>query len=141
MIDDATRAIIRRMLLKHEGEVLHPYVDTRGKITIGVGRNLTDRGITTSESRTMLEHDIEVAIADVARAVPWSTQLSTPAQLVLVDIDFNAGVLGLLGFRRLLAALQRGDRATAAAEVLDSALAPRRARDLAAMLKDDTVTV
>ncbi|NBW16869.1 MAG: lysozyme, partial [Caulobacteraceae bacterium] len=40
------RAALIRQIRLHEGERLKPYRCTAGKLTIGVGRNLDDRGIT-----------------------------------------------------------------------------------------------
>jgi len=34
-------------IIKHEVMVLEPYVDSVGKTTIGIGRNLDDKGITS----------------------------------------------------------------------------------------------
>jgi lysozyme len=36
-------------LIEHEGMVLHVYKDSLGIDTIGIGRNLEDRGITKDE--------------------------------------------------------------------------------------------
>ena len=55
---DALRSELRR----DEGVRLKPYRDTVGKITIGVGRNLTDVGITPDEADVLLDHDIAAAI-------------------------------------------------------------------------------
>ena len=38
-----------KMVAKHEGMVLEPYRDSLGISTIGIGRNLEDRGITDTE--------------------------------------------------------------------------------------------
>ena len=38
-----------KMVAKHEGMVLEPYKDSLGISTIGIGRNLEDRGITDTE--------------------------------------------------------------------------------------------
>jgi Phage-related lysozyme (muraminidase) len=37
-------------LIDHEGLKLEPYECTAGKLTIGVGRNLEDRGISVDEA-------------------------------------------------------------------------------------------
>ncbi len=43
------RARLEKQLRADEGERLKPYRCTAGKLTIGVGRNLDDRGITKED--------------------------------------------------------------------------------------------
>lgn len=45
-------------LVRDEGLRLHPYIDSVGKLTIGVGRNLTDMGISQAETEMLLSNDI-----------------------------------------------------------------------------------
>lgn len=49
----------------HEGLRLKPYRCTAGKLSIGYGRNLEDRGISEEEARQMLERDLREAVAVV----------------------------------------------------------------------------
>ena len=56
---------LERLLIYHEGLRLGVYRCPAGKLTIGVGRNLEDRGITEEEAYYLLRNDI----ADVAAAV------------------------------------------------------------------------
>ncbi len=50
---------IKAQLVRHEGLRLKPYRCTAGKLTIGIGRNLDDRGISQKEAYAMLERDIQ----------------------------------------------------------------------------------
>ena len=50
---------IKAQLVRHEGLKLKPYRCTAGKLTIGIGRNLDDRGISQKEAYAMLERDIQ----------------------------------------------------------------------------------
>src|SRR5438045_2840681 len=43
------------------------YQDTRGKITGGVGRNLTDRGFNDDEIDLMLQNDVRGVLRDLDR--------------------------------------------------------------------------
>ena len=52
----------RRLIKAHEGVRLTPYIYTVGKCTIGVGRNLTDRGLTTEEVELLFETDFKLAM-------------------------------------------------------------------------------
>jgi lysozyme len=63
------RALLLVELERDEGRRLRPYVDTAGKVTIGVGRNLTDVGITDDDCDRMLAEDIARAEADLDRTL------------------------------------------------------------------------
>ncbi|RRS07652.1 glycoside hydrolase [Pseudoalteromonas sp. J010] len=118
---------------KHEGFRRFPYLCTAGKLTIGYGRNLDDSGINEDEAESLLASDVENAKAAVSRRI--NTQHCNEARIaVLVNMAFNLGVTGLLNFRRMLQAVEKGDFETAALEMLDSRWAkqvPIRAQELA----------
>ena len=129
-------AMIRQLRL-HEGERLKPYRDTVGKLTIGVGRNLDDRGITAEESAQLLANDIAEMEREVLRALPWVARLEEVRQRVLVDMAFNMGIVGLLNFKRTLAAIEAEEFERAATMMLDSKWAGQvgqRAERLARMM-------
>lgn len=130
------RDALRTQLLAHEGLRLFPYVDAVGKITIGIGRNLTDRGISDAEAKQFLGADINNAILDLT-VFPWFPDLDTVRQRALVDLCFNIGLPRLRGFVKMLAACERQEWDHAARELLDSTYAEqvgKRARTLARML-------
>jgi len=104
---------------RDEGLRLKPYVDSVGKITIGRGRNLTDRGISVVEAEFLFQHDLIGAITD-ARRFPWFDTLHPVRQAVVVNMLFNLGASRFRPFVKLIAALDRGDYDQAAAEMLDS---------------------
>jgi lysozyme len=114
------RAVLVRQLRLHEGERLRPYRCTAGKLTIGVGRNLEDRGITAEESAHLLLNDVRAVEQSLAKALPWFTQLDDVRQRVLLDMAFNLGTQGLLEFRRTLEAVRTGRYQQAAAMMLES---------------------
>ncbi len=112
-------ALVRQLRL-HEGERLKPYRCTAGKLTIGVGRNLEDRGITAQESAYLLGNDITSTQAALLKALPWVGQLDDVRQRVVIDMAFNMGLGTLLTFKNTLAAIQRGEYQRGAAMMLDS---------------------
>ena len=112
-------AMVRQLRL-HEGERLKPYRDTVGKLTIGVGRNLDDRGITREESAVLLANDIIEVEKELQRALPWVARLDEVRARVLLDMAFNMGIVGLLAFKRTLAAIEAGQYQQAATMMLDS---------------------
>jgi len=89
-------------LIRDEGMRLKPYTDTVGKLTIGVGRNLTDRGITQSEAIALLEHDIDGAELDCRANFPWFDALDLVRQAVLINMVFNMGIKRVLKFPNTL---------------------------------------
>lgn len=114
------RAALIRQIRLHEGERLKPYRCTAGKLTIGVGRNLDDRGITTEESAMLLDNDIRLLEIELFRALPWASALDDVRQRVLLDMAFNLGLPGLLQFKRTLEAIRTGQYQQAATMMLDS---------------------
>ena len=129
-------AMIRQLRL-HEGERLKPYRCTAGKLTIGVGRNLEDRGITAAESAYLLGNDIDGFCVALLKALPWINQLDEVRQRVLLDMAFNLGMQGLLTFKNTLAAIQAGDYEKAGPMMLDSRWARqvgKRAERLSVMM-------
>ena len=97
-----------RHLIRDEGLRLKPYVDTVGKVTIGIGRNLTDNGISEGEAYAFLENDLDKVEEALDRSLPWWRGLDAVRQEVLQNMAFNLGIGGLLGFKNTLAAVRAG---------------------------------
>lgn len=91
-----------------------------GIATVGVGRNLQDRGLSQSESRFLLRNDIVIAVQDLDRNLSWWRVLSDNRKRALVNMCFNLGWPRLSGFKNMLAALQSGDFEKASRDALDS---------------------
>ena len=111
---------LKDQLIRHEGLRLKPYTDTVGKITIGVGRNLTDVGILKAEALSMLDTDIQQASDDLRRECPWVDNLDWARKAVLINMTFNMGIEKLLKFVQTLSAVESGEYKFAAAHMLDS---------------------
>ena len=132
---------LTRWLEHHEGVKLKPYYCTGGKLTIGVGRNLEDVGISRSEAQFMLENDIIRVMKQMDESIPIWRDQSPVRQLVLLDMAFNLGVFGLTKFQNTLAFIEAGDYDAAAEEMLNSRWAEQvgaRAMNLASAMKSDT---
>lgn len=97
---------MKRDLIRDEGSRLKPYFDTVGKCTIGVGRNLTDKGISSDEQDYLLEHDIAEVIGDLDTHLNWWQELDEVRQRALANMCFNLGITKLLQFKNLLTAVQ-----------------------------------
>lgn len=115
-----TPTTLREQLLRDEGCRLKPYRDQVGKLTIGVGRNLDDVGLSQTEADFLLDNDISRATAAVIARVPWAMTLDEVRREVLINMAYNCGIAGLLGFKKMLAACERGDWAAAKTEMLAS---------------------
>lgn len=111
---------LKSQLRRHEGLRLLPYECSAGKLTIGYGRNLEDKGISVEEAEQFLDADITDCIKDLERSVDFFGSLDEVRQDVLINMCFNLGIGRLLKFKNMLAALSRGDFKKAAAEMLDS---------------------
>lgn len=114
---------LREQLIRDEREILHAYTDSRGFLTIGVGRLIDRRrggGISHEESMFLLDNDIAFREKELDAALLWAQHLDPVRRGALLNMAFNLGVPGLLQFKKFLAALQAGDDAGAAQEMLQS---------------------
>ena len=149
-------------LVKHEGLMLEVYKDSLGIDTIGIGRNLKDRGIskeelehldiptiehvyefgiTKEDAYYLAENDIKIVEEELTRVHPCVKHLDVIRQLVLMDMAFNMGVPRLCKFKKMWAAIHKNNFGDASIEMLDSRWAKqvgRRAGILsAAMVKGE----
>lgn len=134
---DTEQPIIKQ-LLRDEGLLLKPYQDSVGKWTIGIGRNLSDVGITESEAYGLLHNDLEKVAKQLKEELPWLDSLSVERRAVLGNMCFNLGIAGLMQFKKFLTALRLGNYEHAAIEMLDSKWAKQvgpRAVRLAAQIR------
>ena len=110
---------IEDQLILHEGLRLKPYRCTAGRLTIGVGRNLEDKGISHHEAMMLLRNDIEEITGQLERH-SWYVALGPVRRKVLIDMAFNMGLDGLMRFRRMIEALKRANYEAAADEMVNS---------------------
>ena len=111
---------MKDMLIRHEGVRLKPYVDTVGKTTIGIGRNLDDVGISYVEALILFDHDVDIAKRELLGAFEWITSLPKIRMEVIIMMSFNMGIPRLKGFKNMFEALKKKDYAEAAEQMLDS---------------------
>lgn len=125
-------------IIRHEGLELKPYRCTSNKLTIGIGRNLDDVGITEDEAKYLLMNDLARIAKQVAKMMPWSADLSPPRYNALLNFVFNVGIGTALKFENAMAALKVSDFDTAAAELLNSRWSTqvgKRAQELAEQIR------
>lgn len=132
---DPDDPMLKLQLTFDEGRRARPYDDGKGNITIGIGYNLTANGLSDAIIDDLYQVKVAETIDQIRDALPWSERLTPNQQRVLVNIAYNAGVHGLLGFHKMLAALELGDISTAATEVVHSTITSARAERLATQLR------
>jgi lysozyme len=128
---------MRQLIVKHEGKRKKAYVDTVGKVTIGIGRNISDVGLSDDEVLYLFNSDIERIRSELHAKLPWIYEIDLIRQWVIIDMAFM-GVEKLMGFVNMLSYLQKKDYINASKEMLRSHWAKQvgdRANDLARIMQ------
>ncbi len=121
-----------------EGRKARIYTDSVGKLTIGVGRNLSDRALFEDEIDLMLKNDIGLCEKQLDENLPWWREMNDARQNVLLNLCFNLGIGGLLGFKNTLSFMRAGRYDATAQGMLNSLWARQvgsRAIRLAAIMR------
>lgn len=118
------------------------YKCSSDKWSIGIGRNLEDKGLREDEIDYLFANDVKEVEDDLDRALPWWRGMSEVRQRVLANMCFNLGLPRLLGFENTLVAMKDGNYVKAAQGMLLSKWARQvgdRAKRLAYMMEFDKV--
>ena len=129
---------LSKMLIRHEGLKLKSYRDTVGKLTIGVGRNLDDLGITRNEALYLLRNDIARVKNRAKKSFPWFIKLNYSRRNVVLNMIFNLGFTKFRKFKKTIRAIKGKNWDMAAKEMLDSKWASQvgwRAKKLSKIMK------
>ena len=146
--------VIMKRIEGHEGCRLMPYYDTKGKLTIGIGRCIDtnpftpeellavgdyQHGITKNAALMLLRNDIEKCLRLLESKIFFFKELDSERQYALIDLCFQLGIKGLLKFRKMLRYMRFRRWDEAAKECLNSKYAsvdtPKRARRIAELIK------
>lgn len=146
-IESSIKQKLTLQLRIDEGNELNVYPDSEGEPTIGNGRCLTTkgltkeecdclnlgtyeknaviaklevRGITQEEADYLLSNDIDFFSSQLSKRISWFNKLPETAKIVLINMCFNLGVDGLLGFKKTISFIDRGKYKEAAEEMLNS---------------------
>ena len=129
---------LKEKIIDHEGLRLFPYKCTAGKLTIGVGRNIQDRGITRQEAMYLLDNDIALSKMELSH-YDWFNKLDDVRKEVIIELHFNIGLTKLLKFKNMISFLDSGYYSNAAHQLLKSLWASqvgkRRSEDMAERLR------
>lgn len=143
MMDD----LAARIKLHEGGPKLLPYKDSLGFLTIAFGHKVTraeekqfNTGITPGMAEQLFEKDFAKAI-EQAKAISgtkvWA-DMNDARRGVIIEMCFQLGMAGVLKFKRMWDALDKGDYDTAADEMLDSLWhqqTPKRCKLLANIMR------
>lgn len=103
-----------------EGRKNKPYTDTVGKLTIGVGWNLSDRGIPDNVIDLLLDISAKEASEIAHRLFPELNNYSPNRQKALIEMIFNLGESRFKKFILLIANVRKGDWVAASDAALNS---------------------
>jgi len=136
------KAELTRQLKGDEDVRAQAYQDSLGLWTIGVGRLIDARkpgsGLRPEEITFMLNNDIDDRIDQLSRRLPWFQDLDSARQGVLLNMAFQLGINGLLGFVNTLKMVEQGNYSAAADNMLLSkwaAQTPARAKRMAEQMR------
>jgi len=115
-------------LKEHEGLSLKPYKCKEDKLTIGFGRCLDTKGISTEEAEHLLNNDIKEVVNNLYSFVFWC-ELNAARQAVLISMTLNMGYVGFKKFKKTIKAISDLDYELAAIEMLDSKWAIQVGKD------------
>lgn len=133
-------------LEKDEGIRSHPYKDTEGFFTVGIGCKLPiaeqeQKSINWNGkyplSRTQIKELAKLRLIDTIRLLhvklEWLSEADSMVQDVLYNMTYQLGVFGVLKFKKTLRHLKQKEYKKASLEMLDSLWArqtPDRAKRL-----------
>lgn len=122
LLDKPYLVKISKHILKMEGKKTHPYKCSAGQITIGIGRNLTDNGLSEDEIEYLFEHDMMRVEAEAISEFGdkrWES-FSLKVKLVILDMLFNMGLSRFKTFKKMIKALKQFNWREASEELRNS---------------------
>lgn len=126
---------IKAMLFMDEGYRQFPYKDTNGILSIGLGTNLQSDGITEDQAWYIANDKVSYIKDALHNQLNFFDSLDEVRQAVLINIAYNCGVHGLMGFKRMLHALSMSNYEKSADGIENSQLAPNRKKRIADMMR------
>lgn len=118
-MDQSFKSRLKQLIISHEGFKNFPYIDSVGKITAGIGYNLTDRGLPDSWINEQYEADVSYFDKALSLDFPWYADLCDARRMVLIDMCFM-GYKTFRTFHKMLFALELSNYDKAADEILRS---------------------
>jgi lysozyme len=111
---------LKQQLIDHEGFRAKPYKCPAGKLTIGVGRNIEDNGISVEEAEFMLENDIKRCIEELRDIFKDFDTFGENQKMALIDFIFNIGKTTFMKFSKTILAIKKQDWEEVSREMINS---------------------
>lgn len=130
---------IKDYIMSNEGVRKYPYRCSAGKLTIGIGRNLEDKGLSDSEVMYLFDNDLQDTQDSAESIFEDFSQYTIEEQTVILDMLFNLGTTRFKTFKKFIRAIKEGDLKEAARQIEQSAYfhqVPNRARRNMKLLGD-----
>ena len=118
------RVSLKARLASEEAERLVAYRDSLGILTVGIGHNCQSKpveGVTKPGDyispeleQQLFDSDVDDAVAELDKYLPWWSQLDDARQNVMVDLCFNMGIGTLRTFVHTLSLIEEGAYGAAA---------------------------
>jgi len=102
-------SVLTEQLKKHEGFSSTAYKCPAGRLTLGYGRNISDKGITEEEAIHLLNNDINECYTDLLPLFIQFENLPDSIQHPLLDMRFQLGARGFRKFKKMITAVNKGD--------------------------------
>lgn len=111
---------LKKEIEADEGIRHKPYRCSAGKLTIGIGRNLDDRGLNTEEIDLLFYNDFEDVVTNLRRIFKDFDTFNKDLQHVLFNMCFQLGYVGFSKFYNFIAAIKAKQYGAAAHEMKNS---------------------
>ena len=102
MAGAATGSVVEQTLERlkpEEGFRAKPYLDSEGIMTIGFGTNIGE-GISRMEAEYLLRERLTATHDSLTKVLPWLSTAPDGQQSAILDMGYQLGPHGLLGFSR-----------------------------------------
>ena len=126
-VSDVNLGTLQDFIARHEGNVDHVYLDSRGFPTAGIGHLLTGghfhvgQKISREQITAWFKQDVAKAIAGAKRDIGGAfDRLDEARKIVVIDMVFNLGTGGFGQFHATIQAIRTGHFAQAADHMLQS---------------------
>lgn len=136
-MDQSFKSRLKTLIVSHEASENYPYKDTLGNITIGIGYNLTARGLPDSWINAQFDEDVTYFDKQLSLDYEWYQDLCDARKMVLIDMCFM-GYKSFQTFAYMLFALAVRNYDRAADEIMHSKYAEQvhgRALELAEIMR------
>ena len=114
---------LKLSLIKHEGYLTHPATDFSGKIKIGIGYDLNERGISDNWIQNQFMDDVLFFNKSLAEHTKFYNKLNNCRKMVLIEMAFMGLKKFLVEFSNMFDDLDKGFYKNAAKEIIDSSWA------------------